>query len=514
MGIGLLALLLALPFQSIAQDRRCDSKTRFVFVNGGDTPTSNYIFHEQDLYGFYSNLACNPKNAAILNGGGDKTQIVDLTSTGQFARDSGERLKLFPSWLAGKKIPFQAANAASLKNAITSIPVRSRSVTMFFGDHGGASGPSLWDGAFPSGDLFKLKNRFSASTLVRSIHIHCHSGASIVPEKRVLPTTTRKLMKFLDTNYPPNRCGLGLSRGDELGQYLSYTNNYDNNYWGNLLSKTRNKSIGSIKNLLRQKANLLPSPVSTSDYLVMDLHKFIGPGKAPPAGSGCASCRTKPSTHPAPGLSQNAVNLNAALYGDTALHEKAIASLTAEYSAMHALFFEYVQIMGEWREEFVKKQFSAFYKDYLAKMAGFEKALSKKACGDKALSPAAFEDIAARKKALHAQYTAIIATTADSPAAINHLKGLAPEWLKKNSSRYPLAFKKTNPQTLLKDGLRSLHAALDAAMNENQQKRKSHFLSLVALYRKKVETWLAKPGNRKLKKRYANIIACENSRLD
>ena len=84
-----------------------DTPTYSVFVNGGESPSSNFSMHEAQINTFYYTLFKG--KAAVLNAGGPGTQVVPVGSDGLIKRGQDGLWKLEPSQFKGP------VKAASLK---------------------------------------------------------------------------------------------------------------------------------------------------------------------------------------------------------------------------------------------------------------------------------------------------------------------------------------------------------------------------------------------------------------
>lgn len=246
-----------------------EKKKRYVFVNGGNTPTSNHEYHEKDILAFHSALF-GTKDYVVLNAGGKGTLVNQAYGT--MARDDQGRLKFAPSQITFDTLPATKSNLIAQFDKIKSDGITE--ATLIFGDHGGRAGVTLWNGDKVSArELRALDARLPESTVVRTLHLHCFSGASLVNPDRKVPATLAEWDTFRAANYRANRCGLALSNHDELGVYFS-SEKLEDHPFTKILKKEPPPSLLDFRQMLIDSKHE-PFPVRTSDYLVDDAMKFM-----------------------------------------------------------------------------------------------------------------------------------------------------------------------------------------------------------------------------------------------
>lgn len=273
--LGLLASLSCLTISEFsgAQSTAKSGAKFFAFINGGYTPGSNTWIHEQDILAFKNTLFVGQPTRILSASGADAT-FAEVDGFGNFLRKPDGYVTLKASQ-AGKDV--QMADFDHVKRLYADIKKANPSETLIVhGDHGSRAGLSLWnDNTLLPDDHFKLQNSLPKEMTVRSIHIQCHAGTLIVPPLREPAKNENELKKFVDENYPPNRCGLALSRHDETGQYNTQGTGWENSPWTEFFRKEKPATLAKLKDYLNRDGGLAPTTITTSDYYMDDMAAFL-----------------------------------------------------------------------------------------------------------------------------------------------------------------------------------------------------------------------------------------------
>jgi hypothetical protein len=218
-----------------------------LLINGGYSASSNLDSFEKDMTRLNKVLFNN--KGIVINANGANTTTVKLNDRGDFLRDSEGWLKLFPSQITGA-LP---ATKENVSQSISSLVKNSKSdVTIYFGDHGGPQGVALWGGsAFSRGDFLKSIKSAPTDIFIRSLDIHCYSGAMIF---------TNSNGPFSE-QFPRNVCALGVALHDEMGHALTIGTN---SLWPRFLNNEN--SLKTIHDKMMRDPEISSTPVLTSDY--------------------------------------------------------------------------------------------------------------------------------------------------------------------------------------------------------------------------------------------------------
>ena len=269
--------------KELASRRSSSSKVKkqFAYINGGYSTYTNYTTNEQDLLAFHYNLFDGMSH--LINANGTGTPVAGVTPRVRYTSD-GYNPTLTPgSGIVADK----ATNENLLKLVQKMVNASPDEATLVFGGHGSYMGIALWDLDMVSArQLRALYQRFSPETLVRSVYLHCYAGASAVSPYRTLPSQFGNSVRFFDNYYPLNRCALGNSMHDEIGQYYSNVPELKDNRWVNLFGWNANPSLTGLKAFLERDGTLKPTPVLTSDYFVSDLTNILCNERSQTSGKG------------------------------------------------------------------------------------------------------------------------------------------------------------------------------------------------------------------------------------
>lgn len=243
----------------------------YAFVNGGMDPSANTWLHEQDILAF-NNTLFKGSPTVLLNASGPDTQYADTDGNGNVLRRPDGMTVLQKTMVGKSALPAKLNDVRTLHSTVTK--QNPDTAVIVYGDHGDRAGLSLWREDLTAAEHFKLQSSISSKTLLRSIYIQCFAGSLLVDQSRQIPKDGDKLLPFLETYYPPNKCGLALSRHDEMGQYNTKDGPWQNSPWTNYFTNARPPNLSDLQNFLNQDQGLAPTTVLTSDYLLDDLATF------------------------------------------------------------------------------------------------------------------------------------------------------------------------------------------------------------------------------------------------
>lgn len=236
------------------------------FINGGYIETANYSIHETIIPIFKAHLL--GQNVTILNAGGKNTLVIPVLSNGTIKRTNSGLIVQEPT-----SINAEAATKSNVKKIFSELSLLDGNVTIVFGDHGGKEGICLWNNeTLTSSELQELHSKLKEQTLVRSIHLHCYSGAAMVPKERKVPLKEEEWKAYLKKYYRPNSCALGMSLHDEVSVYYGWPSGQA---WDVLLKENRPQNLVDLKKLFINDDKFTSTPVLTSDYLISDIKEFI-----------------------------------------------------------------------------------------------------------------------------------------------------------------------------------------------------------------------------------------------
>jgi len=492
--------------------------THFLFINGGGWPESNYSIHEEDLQAFYYTLFRG--KAEVLNANGKESLVLPLDDEGLVLRNELGHWKTTPSQFKGAARP---ANLQEVRKTFDSFKRNPRSkITAIYGDHGTEKGVSLWGGEDLSArDLHSLHASLPAETLVRSIHLHCHSNAAVLDHARKRPNSIEDWPKYLTENYRKNSCALASSGEDEVSDYLDFGKKWAQGTWNKLLEENTNPSLKSMRDSLVDVKALRGTVRLTSDNLTEDIFNFFCEQTGYVSGK---SNRPPSEAHDKEGMKPRSEE--AGPHGCFSDYEKKeLARLDAEVEKSHRLYLQATELlrnMGQW---WIEEKYPELHKAHEVARKGAEEILRDEALGklSELEKATAKKLVTERSKEIIDKYNLILAQIAlgDLNAEGFQEVSLRPEFMKwldegkgvKESFSEVLALYK-NPQFKGKgilDVLQQANEGYDKARGE----RKKYYRRMQGKRRIFTESLLKARANEpeiaKIQEFYESIKRCENS---
>jgi hypothetical protein len=486
----------------------------YLVVNGGNSPDSNYAWHERAITSFNQGLFRG--QAQILNAGGPATLYVKVDEEGYVLRDRNGDAMYGTSELQGVR-----PESASRANILRVVDEMRRSdpskVTVVYDDHGNRQGVSTWESSnLTAADIRRMTDAFPASTYFRSVHMHCNSGAAMVDPDRVVPATLPAFHDFVRKHYNPNVCAVGMSDADELAEYFSMER-WPRNNWRNVFLRHPSLSLSQLKGVFRAEPASLSTPLLTSDYLVRDLSTLLCgfEGDTAPV----SEAEGQVNGHSAAGGVGDApmalrigTAQKAALCDSTSLRE--VESLTRTIVNDGLVYSEAKQVRRLASREYVEQTWPALVEAYNAAKARIREIKARARAEARSLSDAEDDEIKSLTSGPMASYELKIENVDASTGFKEFFRGYGRRWMAENAEKYPALHARISlPENQAKTVptiLRESGASVDRA--KLGRKRASRLAE--AGQRAALKAWLeSADGPLWIKELYDGLQRCEASPL-
>jgi hypothetical protein len=497
------------------------AETFHAYINGGHTEGSNTWIHEQDILSFKNGLF--GRRSTILSADGINAKYSETDGNSNFLRRPDGYVSLNASGVGPGVQPATMENIQGLYRQIRE--TKPANAVVVFGDHGDKTGLSLYHGSsLSTKDHFNLQNTLPAGTSFKGVYLQCFAGSLLVDQTRALPEQPAGLMGFLDKYYPSNRCGVALSRHNEMGQYNNRGEGWNKSPWTDYFKKAKPPTLDGMAKMLNQDPGLAPGSVLTSNYFAEDLAKFfcgrLDKSEEDLEAAFNAVCNCKP---PSNGISR-LEDLSSALLKDLCRSRTSEAEkLAKEVGEKYDDWLSFAVLNAFWSQQFLAKKFPEMekniqfmnQKDYLAYQAEVETSPEKKQQLQK--EAAALEGQIDQKMA--ARYRQELSALADSPTRdfSNYLKeNCSAQWLNES----PLVGQIIPPDAVqgfkakkYQGGCESERGRAFADMRTTQARYKQAQLGEGARQGAILQKMLKDPRLSKVKDRYETIKNCEASSL-
>jgi hypothetical protein len=480
----------------------------YLVVNGGNSPDSNYAWHERVITSFNQGLFRG--KAQILNAGGPGTQYVKVDENGHVLRDRNGDAMFGSSELQGVRP--ESASRANILSVVEEIRRTEPSkVTVVYDDHGNRDGVSTWQSSnLTAGDIRNMTSVFPESTFFRSIHMHCNSGAAMVDPDRVLPTTLPAFREFSLKHYKANVCAVGMSDADELANYFSMER-WPRNNWRQVFQRHPNLSLAQLKGVFRAEPDSKSTPLLTSDYFVRDLSAFLcGQQSAvallPEADSGASGHGGDESLGAEAAELRISAAQQAALCNSASVRE--LEALTKTIANESAVYDDAKQVRRLASREYVQQKWPELvqaYNDAKARVRELRRAY---------VSDEAQAEIQALRSGPIAAYDLKIDNVDGTAGFKAHFKSFGIQWVGEHAEEYPALhasiFKLENRRKSVPELLRES----DNAADEAKVARKRVARLAEAGQRAALTAWM-NSGNASswIKELYDGLQRCEASAL-